>query len=148
MPIKINAGNLTDDGNMQLVYNNRNRLSEIYTATDSVSASYNAKGERVLKIPENHPDHYFVYDESGKLFTDYTHDKDYQNIIWLDDTPIAIIKASVAENTAEQIFCGSFEDAPSCNPPQIDIFGLLPPEACKATSNAMGGMWSWEMWFQ
>jgi len=85
------AGNLTDDGAITSVYSGRNRLTSTQTGAQTTIYQYNAFGERVSK--QSATQTLFSYDEEGHLLGEYDASGNLtQEIIWLDDTPIVVIR--------------------------------------------------------
>ncbi|HMU64623.1 MAG TPA: RHS repeat-associated core domain-containing protein [Nitrosomonas sp.] len=100
------AGNIISDGSTSYTYNTGGRLSRIDRAGKTNWYFYNAFGERVIKAGAwlvNGP-YRFVYDSDGKLIGEYDKNGPRQETVWLDDTPIAVIKKnSTGEFTVYQI---------------------------------------------
>jgi len=86
------AGNTTDwtaaAGTLHATYSQRNRLSQV----NSTHYVYNAWGERVAK--QGNATTQFVYDDDGHLAGEYDAvDNLIEETIWLDNTPVAVLKA-------------------------------------------------------
>ncbi|HNG37154.1 MAG TPA: RHS repeat-associated core domain-containing protein [Nitrosomonas sp.] len=100
------AGNIIHDGSTSYTYNTGGRLSRVDRASKTNWYFYNAFGERVIKAGAwlvNGP-YRFVYDSDGKLIGEYDKNGPRQETVWLDDTPIAVIKKnSTGEFTVYQI---------------------------------------------
>jgi len=96
------AGNLTTDqnGTRTFVYNNANRLFQIYTSgTLTATYTYNALGQRTRKVTASSSTVYH-YDLSGNLIAETnvsgTPIRDY---VWLDNQPVAQIDVNGATET-------------------------------------------------
>ena len=100
------AGNIISDGSTSYTYNTGGRLYQVNRSGKINRYFYNAFGERVIKTGAwlvNGP-YRFVYDSDGKLIGEYDKNGLRQETVWLDDTPIAVIKKnSVGEFTVYQI---------------------------------------------
>ncbi len=88
------AGNTINDGAIQSLYSARNRLMQVNKTGVQANYSYNAFGERVSKLVGGQTIE-FVYDESGHLLGEYRA-ADATEIVWLDDTPLAVIEPSAS----------------------------------------------------
>ncbi len=99
------AGNTINDGAIQSLYSARNRLMQVNKAGVQANYSYNAFGERVSKLVSGQTTE-FVYDESGHLLGEYRA-TDATEFVWLDDTPLAVIKPSAS--TQGGLSAGSFK---------------------------------------
>lgn len=85
------AGNRTSDGTTTWTYAGNNRASQAGSATFLV----NALGQRVKKSVGGNAVN-FVFDESGRLWGEYDGSGNLiQETIWLDDLPVATIRASL-----------------------------------------------------
>lgn len=92
------AGNIISDGSTSYTYNTGGRLFQVDRAGKINRYFYNAFGERVIKTGAwltNGP-YRFVYDLDGKLIGEYDKNGLRQETIWVDDTPIAVIKKNTA----------------------------------------------------
>ncbi|VAW45212.1 Rhs-family protein, partial [hydrothermal vent metagenome] len=86
-----NAGNLIDDGIISSTYSGRNRLTSTQQGAQTTLYQYNAFGERVSKQSGSLT--LFAYDEEGHLLGEYDQAGNLiSEVIWLDDTPIAVIR--------------------------------------------------------
>lgn len=75
-------------------YDERNRLSGLSQpgAGQLAEYRYNGRGERVAKLlPVASANRDFVYDASGRLLGEYSSTGVVDEIVWLDDRPIAVI---------------------------------------------------------
>lgn len=91
------AGNLTNNGSFGFVYSDRGRMRQVTSGAATI-ASYqvNGDGERIGKTVGSNTTR-FVYDEDGHLLGEYTASGALiQETIWLDDTPVAMIKPNGA----------------------------------------------------
>lgn len=87
------AGNLGNNGSLGFVYSDRNRLRQVMQGASTI-ASYqiNGDGERVGKTVGSTTTR-FVYDDDGHLLGEYDAAGNLiQETVWLDDTPVAVIK--------------------------------------------------------
>ncbi len=85
------TGNLIDDGILSSTYSGRNRLIQVQDGSQSTFFQYNAFGERVSKQSDNHT--LYTYDEAGYLLGEYDATGNLiQEIVWIDETPIAVIR--------------------------------------------------------
>ncbi len=95
-----NAGNTLNDGaGLTSVYNARNRLVRTTKAGLTTHYAHNAFGERVCKgsagptCVQSADRTEYVYDDDGHLIGEYAPNlADHTEILWLDDTPIALLK--------------------------------------------------------
>jgi RHS repeat-associated protein len=90
------AGNTTSDGTRTFAYNFANRM--ISATKGSVTASYthNALGQRIRK-QVGAVSTYFFYDEAGHVVGEYDGAGALkEEIVWLGDTPIAIVRPNGA----------------------------------------------------
>ncbi len=90
-----NTVSLDTTGDVNLFYDERNRLTQKLDAGSFVlmTYSYNARGERVIKydVGEKPNRRVFDYDEGGRLLTDERMDGyGTQEFIWLDDLPVGM----------------------------------------------------------
>ncbi len=91
------AGNTIDDGTAQYTYDARGRLVAMQSATDKASYHLNALGQRIRKTLTNNgqivSDTLYHYDLAGHLIgeSDGT-GKVSREILWLDDTPLAVLQ--------------------------------------------------------
>ncbi|MGE3533160.1 MAG: RHS repeat-associated core domain-containing protein, partial [Steroidobacteraceae bacterium] len=86
------AGNMTGDGQRAFIYNDAGRMTSTTHVGITTSYLYNALGQRVQKSNANGTTN-FVYDESGHLLGEYDQaDNLIQEIVWLDDIPVATIR--------------------------------------------------------
>jgi RHS repeat-associated protein len=95
-----NTVSLDTAGDINLFYDERNRLTQKLDAGSNVLTmySYNARGERVVKYDAGDKPNrrVFDYDESGRLLTDERMDGDgVQELIWLDDLPVGLFTGGV-----------------------------------------------------
>ena len=94
------AGNTLNDGaGLTSVYNARNRLIRTNKSGLTTHYAHNAFGERVCKGSAGpscvqSPDRSeYVYDDDGHLIGEYAPNlADHIEILWLDDTPVALLK--------------------------------------------------------
>lgn len=94
------VGNTVNDGTgLTSIYNARNRLIQTTKAGLTTHYAHNAFGERVCKGSAGptcvqSPDRTeYVYDDDGHLIGEYAPTlADHTEILWLDDTPIALLK--------------------------------------------------------
>lgn len=94
------VGNTVNDGaGLTSIYNARNRLIQTTKAGLTTHYAHNAFGERVCKGSAGptcvqSPDRTeYVYDDDGHLIGEYASTlADHTEILWLDDTPIALLK--------------------------------------------------------
>ena len=94
------AGNTLNDGaGLTSVYNARNRLIRTTKAGLTTHYAHNAFGERVCKgsagptCAQSADRIEYVYDDDGHLIGEYAPNlADHTEILWLDDTPIALLK--------------------------------------------------------
>ncbi len=94
--ISIDAnGSITNNGNAQLTYDVRGRLSSVTTSAGVTTYLVNALGQRVQKISSagtgNSISTVYHYDQSGKLISEST-GQDSIDYVYLDDIPVAILK--------------------------------------------------------
>jgi YD repeat-containing protein len=94
------AGNTSTDGNgLASTYSARNRLIQITRGAQIRSYAQNAFGERVCKAASAGPcasssaRTEYVYDDEGRLIGEYPPTvQDGIEVLWLDNTPIAVLK--------------------------------------------------------
>ncbi|MCB1600235.1 MAG: RHS repeat protein, partial [Xanthomonadales bacterium] len=94
------VGNTLNDGaGLTSVYNARNRLIQTTKAGLSTHYAHNAFGERVCKASsgpncaQSADRSEYVYDDDGHLIGEYpANPADSTEILWLDDTPVALLK--------------------------------------------------------
>jgi RHS repeat-associated protein len=92
------AGNLTHDGTYSHSYNAAGRrIASTSTATGQATRyGYDALGQRITKTLNGNTVQYF-YDEQGHLTGEYDGTGQLiQEIVWLGDLPIAVLKPSTA----------------------------------------------------
>ena len=100
------AGNLTGDGRFTHSYNAAGRrIATTDTATgQTVNYGYDAFGQRVSKTNGGNTSQY-VYDEQGHLIGEYdTTGQLVQEIIWLGDLPVAVLKPSANSGATPDIY--------------------------------------------
>ncbi|MGE4073626.1 MAG: RHS repeat domain-containing protein, partial [Lysobacterales bacterium] len=94
------AGNTLNDGaGLTSVYNARNRLIQTTKAGLTTHYAHNAFGERVCKAGsgpnciQSSDRSEYVYDDDGHLIGEYPANvAEHTEILWLDDTPVALLK--------------------------------------------------------
>jgi len=87
-----NAGNKTADNTQTWTYGNNNRPVSVTAGANTVLTGINALGQRVLKTVNGTVTR-FVYDEAGRLIGEYdVNGVAAQEIIWLNDLPVAVVK--------------------------------------------------------
>ena len=89
------VGNTTDwtgpAGALHAIYSARNRLSQTQAVGSLASYAYNAWGERIGKQGSTYTQ--FAYDDEGHLQGEYDQNgKLTEETLWLDDTPVAVLK--------------------------------------------------------
>ncbi|MFI3158437.1 MAG: RHS repeat-associated core domain-containing protein, partial [Methylococcaceae bacterium] len=100
------AGNLTGDGTFSYSYNAAGRrITSTNIATgQTVSYGYDAIGQRVTKTVAGNTTQYF-YDEQGHLIGEYNATgQPIQEIIWLGDLPVAVLKPSANSGATPDIY--------------------------------------------
>jgi RHS repeat-associated protein len=98
------AGNLLSDGTTNYSYNAQGRRISATATNLNATYSYNPLGQRVSKTV-NGTTTRFVYDQQGHLLGEYNATGQLiQEIVWLGDLPIAILKPNAAESTLIDVF--------------------------------------------
>jgi RHS repeat-associated protein len=88
------VGNMLSDGTRTFTYNAAGRMSSALNAGVTTTYAYNALGQRVKKSNSTGTT-YFVYDEAGHLLGEYdSAGALIQELVWLDDIPVASIRAN------------------------------------------------------
>lgn len=92
------AGNTTSVGSRAFSYNDANGVHRVKRSSVLVeSCGYNHRGERVLRIPVAGELQITLYDEAGQWIGNYGGDgQAQQQAIWLDNYPIAVMRAPSA----------------------------------------------------
>lgn len=86
------TGNTLSDGTATYIFDNSGRMISATNGGLTTSYTINALGQRVRKNNTAGTTH-FVYDEVGHLIGEYGASGNLvQEIIWLDDTPVAVLK--------------------------------------------------------
>lgn len=107
-PAKTNtydaAGNLTGNGTATFAYSDRGRMDSATVGANTVTYLYNGQGQRVKKpgptavVPTGAI--YYAYDEAGHLIGLYdTNLQVLQELVYLGDTPVALIKQTTSGST-------------------------------------------------
>ena len=100
------AGNLTSDGRFNHSYNAAGRrIATADTATGQIiSYGYDPLGQRISKTAAGTTRQYF-YDEQGHLTGEYDATGQLiQEIIWLGDLPVAVLKSTTPASVTTDIF--------------------------------------------
>jgi len=100
------AGNLTGDGTYNHSYNAAGRrITTTNTATGQTTHyGYDALGQRISKTNAGNTTQYF-YDEQGHLTGEYDATGQLiQEIIWLGDLPVAVLKPTTSTSTTADIY--------------------------------------------
>jgi RHS repeat-associated protein len=106
-------GNTTSMNGRTLSYDDRNRLTMVNLGIGgSVESSYNARGERVLRLQDSFgtaTETRYVYDEAGRLLLELPSKKgaSASEIVWLDDLPVGLIDKSGEVRPIEPDHLGS-----------------------------------------
>lgn len=150
------TGNLVSDGNIKFEYDKEGRLAVARNGSITAYYRYNGVGQRVSKIAvpgnlvtplnlvlsRNADVTYYIYDEAGHLLGEYDRSgKPIQEIIYLGDLPIAILRKNDQQENKTDVF-NVYAD--HLNTPRVisrstdgkivwrwdmsDPFGLLPPD--------------------
>ena len=125
------AGNLTSDGTFSYSYNAAGRrIAATNAATgQTVGYGYDALGQRVTKTHLGNTTQFF-YDEQGHLTGEYDASGQLiQEIIWLGDLPVAVLKPSATEATPDLYYI------------HADQLGT-PRKITRSNDNR--AVWSWE----
>ncbi|EGW21449.1 RHS repeat domain-containing protein [Methylobacter tundripaludum] len=96
------AGNLTGDGTFNYSYNAAGRriATTNTTTAQTTSYGYDALGQRISKTNTGNTTQFF-YDEQGHLTGEYDATGQLiQEIIWLGDLPVAVLKPTTPANPA------------------------------------------------
>lgn len=104
-PAKYNrydaAGNLLSDGTYEYQYGADGRLESSTSGGTVTRYRYNWLGQRVAKIAGPEQSTYYVYDEDGHLIGEYDGTGAViQETVYLDDLPVAVIKAVTSRTNA------------------------------------------------
>jgi RHS repeat-associated protein len=114
------------------VYGDHNRLTQ-YKEGTSIKMNYvvNGKGEQVRKYTGS-TNTYSLYDEAGRWLADYTNaTTPQQQVIWMDDLPVAVLVGSGANQKLHYI--------------EPDALGT-PRVVVDPTRGATGtAVWTWEL---
>jgi len=100
------AGNLTSDGAFNYIYNAAGRrIATTNTTTgQTTSYGYDAIGQRISKTNAGNTTQFF-YDEQGHLTGEYDASGQLiQEIIWLGDLPVAILKPTTPASATTDIY--------------------------------------------
>ena len=108
-PAKTNlydkAGNLTSDGTVKYSYSASGRLATVTVAGISTGYRYNGFGQRVMKSGAKGNTGYYVYDPAGQLLGEYDEmGKPIQETIYLDNSPVGVIRPSGVNGTTELFY--------------------------------------------
>lgn len=139
-PAKTNtydaAGNLTGNGTATFAYSDRGRMASATVGANTVTYLYNGLGQRVKKagpmvvVPTGAI--YYAYDEAGHLIGQYDTDlKVLQEMVYLGDTPVALIKQTTSGSTVTTTVFYVYAD-------QIDT----PRVITRTSDNKM--VWRWD----
>ncbi len=92
------AGNTLSDGTRSFVYDARGRLVQSVSAGLTSTYLYNGDGQRVKKSNASQT-RVFVYDGAGHMIGEYNEaGSPIQELVWLGDTPVAVIFGSTVGN--------------------------------------------------
>jgi RHS repeat-associated protein len=98
------VGHLTGDGTLTYTYNAAGRRISATGPTLNASYAYNGRGQRVKKTV-NGVTTLFAYDKQGHLLGEYDgNGQPLQEIVWLGDLPIAVLKPVVQPGTGIDVF--------------------------------------------
>ena len=87
------AGNTTADGTLTFTYRDNGRMSSVTSGGATTSYVLNALGQRVKKANSSLT-RLFVYDEAGHLLGEYDDAGALvQETVWMQDTPVATLRA-------------------------------------------------------
>jgi RHS repeat-associated protein len=114
------------------VYGDHNRMTQYKEGTSiKMNYVYNGKGEQVRKYTGS-TNTYSLYDEAGRWLADYTNaSTPQQQVIWMDDLPVAVLVGSGANQKLHYI------EADALGSPRVVV---------DPTRGATGtAVWTWEL---
>lgn len=88
------VGNVTAYGSTTFAYSDRERLKSATVAGSTWNYYHNGFGERVRKELAPSGNHYYVYDEAGRLIGEYNGNTLIQETVWLGDIPVATLRGT------------------------------------------------------
>ncbi|MEB0011496.1 RHS repeat-associated core domain-containing protein [Glaciimonas sp. Gout2] len=151
-PARVNiydaAGHVLSDGTRSYLYNNTGRMISATNAGNTVTYTYNGKGQRTIKQgPETVVAtglNSYIYDKAGHLIGEYdAHHQVIQETVFLGDIPVTVMRqrsGNDGKSTVTELF---YIYADHANTPRVitdardnqivwrwdhaDPFGILPP---------------------
>jgi len=101
------AGNMVSDGAATWTYGGNNRPTQVQAGASITTFAINALGQRVRKATGASATR-FVHDEAGRLLGEYTDvGALLAETIWLEDLPVAVVKAQPAAPAEQSVDNGA-----------------------------------------